>query len=356
MRITRTRLLVVAALSVAAAFAVFAGLGGCSPKAPVQVSSAWPAADKERVVKPPAAPQRWPYTGLDAVDGAELNRRPLSVKIENSPASRPQFNLSSADVVYESVTEGGITRFNAIYHSTLPDRIGPVRSARLSDLWVVPQYNALFAFSGASSSVNSAVRNAGLSNLSQDAGVSKPYSRSSQRKAPHNLILDPTVAYSEAANRSMTMTGQLKPLQFGRAEDSTGTATAAQVTIPFSKANTVNWDYDETNGNYLRANNGAAHMDGATGNQLTADNIVVMWAKHAATRGRDKTGSTTYDITLGGEGRVTILRDGKRYDGTWVAEADSPPRFKDADGKPIKLKPGRTWFQVIELNGALIMR
>lgn len=352
MHSSRARLMTMGAIAATAIAAAALLLAGCS-KAPVSVTSAWPVAEKERVVSQPAAPLRWPYTGLESSDQAALQRRPLSVKIENSPASRPQFNISSADVVYETITEGGITRFNAIYHSAIPDRIGPIRSARLADLAIVPQYDALFAFSGASSSTNSKIRAARLSNLSEDAGVSRPYSRSSQRKAPHNLMLDPAAAYAEAAARSMQTTASVQPLQFGQAQESTPSISA--VTIPFSRANTVRWDFDSATGRYLRSNNGAKHMDAATGKQLDADNVVVMWAKYSPVS-RDKTGSTTYDIALVGEGRVTILRDGKRFDGTWSAQAASPPRFKDSEGRALKLKPGRTWIQVIELNGSLLMQ
>lgn len=353
MRTTRTRLIstVLALTALAAAVAL---LGGCKSKVPVTVTSAWPTAEKERTVSEPQDAARWPFTGLEALDASAVSRRPLSVKIENSPAARPQFNLSSADIVYESVTEGGITRFNAIFHSTLPNTVGPVRSARLSDIWIVPQYDALFAFSGASSSVNGAVRRAQLPNLSQDIGVSKPYSRNPQRRSPHNLMLDPAKAYEEAETRKMRTTSTLTPMQYGRARDTSETATSA--TIVFSTANTSVWQYDETSGEYLRSNNGAAHMDAATGEQLSADNVVVLWAKHSMTRGRDSTGATTYDITLGGEGRVTILRDGKRYNGTWIADETTAPRFKDGSGQPIKLKPGRTWVQVIDLSGSLMMR
>lgn len=334
--------LVLVALSVA----------GCG-KVPAKLSSAWPFAEKERVVPKPQEPQRWPYTGLDAAEGSDVSRRPLSVKIENSPQSRPQINLTSADVVYESITEGGITRFNAIFHSRIPNEIGPVRSARLSDLWIVPQYDGLFFFSGASTSVNAAVRKAKLPNLSEDAGVSRPYSRSKKRSAPHNLILDPQKGYAEAESRGMATTATVTPLQFDK-RSSEATPTTLKVTVPFSPANTVRWEYDAETGRYLRWNNGQAHMDAGTGKQIDADNVVVMWAKYTA-QSHDKVGSTTFDVVLGGEGRVTVFKNGQRFDGTWTADRNSPPRFKDADGKPIKLKPGRTWFQVIKLDGTLVM-
>lgn len=349
-RLTTPRSATLLALVLLAATAV--GLSGCKD-APAKLTSAWPFADKERAVEKPADPLRWPYTGSDATDETALRRRPLSVKIENSPASRPQLNLAKADVVYETITEGGITRFNAIYHSTVPDEIGPVRSARFSDLWIVPQYDGLFFFSGASSTVNGAVNRADLPNLSEDAGISRPYYRSTKRSAPHNLILDTEKAYAEASARGYATTATLEPLQFERSS-AESTPTALKVTIPFSQANTVRWEYDAETGRYLRWNNGKPHKDAATGEQIDADNVVVMWVKYTP-RSRDKGGSVTYDVELGGQGRVTVIKNGQRFDGTWTAERTAPPRFKDAKGRPIKLTQGRTWFQVIKLDGSLLM-
>ncbi len=327
---------------------------GCKSEKPAAVISAWPVANAERIVPKPPEPPRWPLSGLPAPDDVSTIKRPLSVKIENSPEARPQTGISSADVVYESVTEGGITRFNCIFQSTVPKTVGPVRSARLSDLWVVPQYHALFFFSGASSTVNGAVKRAKLPNLSEDAGVSYPYYRSTSARAPHNLFLDTKKGYVEAAKRGMPVTSD-PPAKLQYAPSKAATPTITSVAIPFSDANHVTWTYDAKSKKYLRANDGRKHLDAQTGKQVAAKNVVVMWAKYTP-KSRDKVGSTTYDITLGGQGRVSVFRDGQRLDGTWSAERTDPPRFKATDGSPIKLAPGNTWFQVIPLNVNITMK
>jgi hypothetical protein len=327
---------------------------GCLPRRLAEVTSAWPIANSERVVPRPPEPVLWPLTGLVAPGVEDIARRPLSVKIENSPISRPQTGLNSADVVYESVAEGGITRFNAIFQSRTPKTVGPVRSARLSDLWIVPQYHALFVFSGASYQVNSAIRSARLPNLSQDAGVSAPYSRSSSRSAPHNLYLNTTRAYAEAAKRGMAVTEDVPRLQFSPRVASDA-ATITVVSIPFSYANRVSWTYRPATKQYFRVNDGKKHFDDATNTQIAANNVVVLWARYSSSS-RDKLGSTTYDISLGGSGRASVFRDGKRLDGTWTADNTAPPRFTAADGTPIKLAPGNTWFQVIPLNVSITMK
>jgi hypothetical protein len=342
------------AAAAAVALAVSLLLTGCATKRPAEVTSAWPIAASERVVPRPPEPVLWPLSGRIAPDAQAITRRPLSVKIENSPAARPQTGLNSADVVYESVAEGGITRFNAIFQSQVPRTVGPVRSARLSDIWIVPQYHALFVFSGASYQVNKAVRAAGLPNLSQDAGVSVPYSRSSSRSAPHNLFLNTKRAYAEAAKRGMSVTEDVPKLQFSPRTSAQAT-TITVVSIPFSYANKVTWTYKPAAKQYFRVNDGAKHLDAATNKQIAASNVVVLWARHMSSS-RDKLGSTTYDINLGGSGRASVFRNGQRFDGTWTADNTAPPRFTAADGRPIKLAPGNTWFQVIPLNVSITMK
>ncbi len=328
-------------------------LGACKPAEKALVSF-WPKADSERVVPKPAEPPRWPLTGLDAPSVADTEMRVVSIKIENSPAARPQTNLQLADVVYESITEGGITRFNAIFHSHNADKIGPVRSARLSDLYIVPQYHALFVFSGASSTVNARVNKSGIENLSEDAGIAYPFFRSNDRPRPHNLYLVLDKVREEAKKRKMATTKSVKGFAFSRtAVESTTTIT--QVSIPFSQANKVLWTYDSATKTYLRTNDGKKHTDAATGKQLSARNVVVMWAKHNVAS-HDKVGSTTYEIVLTGSGKVSVFSNGQRYDGTWQTDGSAPPSFKASDGTAIKLAPGNTWFQVVQPSVNITMK
>ncbi|MDZ4178644.1 MAG: DUF3048 domain-containing protein [Coriobacteriia bacterium] len=344
-RLSSRVLLVLVAMFVAAVAV------GCSAEE-VAVTSPWPVAEAERVIDKPAPPPIWPLTGLASPD-SELPaaRRIVSVKVENSPAARPQSGIQSADVVYESITEGGITRFNCMFHSQVPETIGPVRSARFSDVKLVPQYAPLFAFSGANSRVNAAIRSAGLDNLSQDAGISNGYSRVRSRSAPHNLYLDLETIREEGAKRGFPTTQQPRRLNFERGVSNTGALPAAGISIPFSTANRVEWTYDAAADAYLRDNNGSVHRDALTGEQLRATNVVVMWAQITPTQP-----AGTYDITLTGSNRVSVFRNGQRVDGTWNAAADSPPTFSEADGSPIRLSPGNTWFQVVSTGVNITVR
>jgi hypothetical protein len=337
--------------AVTLALLLVAGAAGCSSSA--EVVSHWPATDQERVVAKPAEPPRWPLTGLEAPSADVLSQRVVSVKIENSIDSRPQTNLQLADVVYESVTEGGITRFNAIFHSQSPKTVGPVRSARLSDLYIVPQYHALFCFSGASSTVNSRVNSAGIENLSEDNGITAPFTRSTKRPRPHNLYADINEVRAEGARRKMKTSLGITGLAFER-RSTESTPTITKLSIPFSPANKVDWTYDAKTKTYLRTNNGKTFTDEGTGKQLAARNVVVMWAQHKVAS-HDKVGSTTYEIVLSGKGRASVFRDGQRFDCTWEATKDAPPVFKAEDGTQVKLAPGNTWMQVINTSVNIVM-
>ncbi len=348
------RVRVLALVLACALVAVGLTLAGCKAGEKSLVSY-WPKADTERTVAKPAEPPRWPLTGLDAPTEEATHIRVVSVKIENSPEARPQTNMQKADVVYESITEGGITRFNAIFQSQSPDTIGPVRSARLSDLYIVPEYNALFVFSGASSSVNAAVGKSGIDNLSEDAGISYPFSRSSSRPRPHNLYLSLAKLREESVKRKMAQTQDLVPFAFDRTSAEATTSPIASITIPFSTANKVEWTYDAASQTYLRVNNGKKFMDAATNKQISARNVVVLWAQHK-TASHDVVGSVTYEIILKGTGRCAIFRNGQRFDGTWETDGTKPPSFHAADGTLLKLSPGNTWFQVVQPSVNIAMK
>ena len=278
----------------------------------------------------------------------------MAVKIENTSAARPQTGLNSADVVYESITEGGITRFNAIFQTDLEGVVGNIRSARLSEAKIVPQYDALLVFSGSSSSVLGKLRAAGVDALSEDAGVTSVFFRSNQRRSPHNLFAELEKVYPEAESRGMAISGAPRPFQFSRGSADTS-LTTSEVKIPFSDQNRATWTYDAEDGVYLRETNGSVYKDAETGEQVAAKNVVVMWAKYT-TASRDKAGSTTYDIELVGQGLATVFRDGQRYDATWVADASNPPRFVDESGAPVRLGVGSTWFQVIPSDVRITMQ
>ncbi|MHB1018181.1 MAG: DUF3048 domain-containing protein [Coriobacteriia bacterium] len=323
------------------------GVPGCSKKAPTVVPDdpapvESPTQAETPTPAPPETGPTWPLTGLDAPSADVVTTRVISVKVENSRQARPQTNLQAADVVYESVTEGGITRFNALFHSQAPEVVGPVRSARLSDLDIVPQYDAVLAHAGADQTVIALMKESGMERLSALEGVSRPYTRSSARKAPHNLYASVPKLRAEVERRGMPTTRAIDGLSFDEMTP-VGGLTATTIKVPFSGYNQVTWTYDATAGVYLRQNEDKPFMDAGTGKQLAARNVIVLWATHTPDVGQ------TFDIELGGSGRATVFRDGQAFEGTWEATSDAPPQFTASAGTHLSLRPGNTWFQVIDI-------
>ena len=312
----------------------------------------------------PAAPAPKPVfglTGLDAPNKQATQNKVISVKIENTPEARPQLGVARADVVYESITEGGITRFNCLFQSDIPDEVGPVRSARDSDMSIVPQYNALFFFSGANDQVWARLSSSTINVMSQDAAASAPlYHRVSGKVAPHNLYLDLTKAYDQGAKMGFIPT-EVNPrtLEFGDLPAADQATKIKAFNVPFSGADyNVDWTWDQTagvtsKGAWLRSIKNVPQTDAANNAQIAAENVVVLWVDYVPAPPVPGKGQT-YNVNLTGSGTACVYRDGVKIDGTWTSDGVTPPRFSDTNGNPIPLATGHTWFQVLPIGTQLV--
>ena len=340
---------------IALAVALVAGLAalaGC--KAAATIEAAWPAASTERVVPKPVGTPRWPLTGLEAPSPEAATIRVVSVKIENSPAARPQTGLGKADVVYEVIAEGGITRFHCLFQSQSPSVVGPVRSCRPPDLYVIQQYHSLLAHVGGPKSIRTILASDTKRYNDMDQFFNPAsYWRSSKRAAPHNMYLDMNKLRGFATTkRGYPATETVTGFEFAKASVAT-TPAVTSITVPMSSSNKVGWRWNATSGTYARSINGKAHVDAVSGKQLTARNVIVMWARITPYPG-DKKG--VVNIALTGSGRASVFVRGQRFDGTWEAGTDAPPQFKTADGVPVKLDPGNTWIQVINTTQKIVIK
>lgn len=338
--------------------------------------------DSDRELGPLVYPDGfYPLTGrpfyLDWIEDPEqraaqasaiMLARPVCIKIENSPDARPQTGLSLADVVYETVVEGGITRFNCVFQSYLPVEVGPVRSARNSDVSIVPQYQAVLFYSGCNETVLSQMYYAGFPFLTEGE---EGFYRVDWNWAPHNLYYSPQMAYSDIqANgygTTVTYPPTLEFLKLASPESvmlasisglpapvfSSETANPAatptsQISIPFSPGFVIDWSWqgEGLSGRWLRSQDGEAYYEAIDGSQLGATNVVVLWTSYIYV----DAGGGTYEIELNGYGDASIFTQGGRIDGTWETDGSTPPRFRSYDGSIIYLTPGNTWFQVISYD------
>jgi len=304
---------------------------------------------------PTRDPHANPLTGLSVEDPAVLNRRPLAVRVGNDPVVRPQDGLGFADVVIEEVMDGwSVTRFTAIFYGEEAERIRPVRSARLSSLSIVPQYDAASVHSGASDHIRWLISQADFVDLDEFFHPT-PYRYLSGYDWRGRLYTTTSLVhqYLEAKGweRSQPIDGYL----FDRTPPEGEPATS--VHIPYPSSSIVDWIYDADSGLYLREVAGRPHTEGLTGEQLAAANVIVLYAEHRRTDiVEDVNGATAIDIVVSGEGRAQVFRDGVVQDVRWRQDAPGELiRYYDARGDEVPLKPGKTWIQLVPTDYEVIV-
>lgn len=327
----------------AAALAALLFLAACSGGGKKHASSTSSATTASTAASTTAAPSNIaPLTGLPG-DPAKLSRPLLVVKIDNAPEARPQAGINQADVVVEEGVEGGVTRFASLFHSEDADPLGPVRSARTTDINFATALNhPLFGYSGANADFEKLLDASPLVNV----GPGKfpgGYHRQSGRKAPYNLFSSTPVL------RSRTPAGAGPPpalFKYGTPTASGAPSAGVHMEWHGNVTSIADWTWDASGGVWRRSENGSAHVD-AAGQQVTATNLVIEFVNYKDTGYKDRAGSPVPEAQLIGEGDVWVLTNGQVYKGRWQKPSvDAITTFTGSDGKPLLLKPGRTWLEL----------
>jgi hypothetical protein len=336
-------------------------------------SSPTAAATRAAVTASPTADNAInPFTGLP-IDAAAANRRPMLVKVANTSDVRPQTGLSQADVVFEHYSEGGITRFTALFLTNSPEKVGSVRSCRLIDLELPVILGAGEVCSGTSAGVRQRLKaskswegsggnvkktiwmisDLGPFECRTQAGCKLPMFRTPDRVAPHNLFANTLNAWKELDARGLNQPTTFNTWRFNGDAGGAGEPARA-ITIPYTSG-AVTWAYDAGRGQWMRSISGKAHADKLTGQQLGFANVVVAYANHVFTNIiEDSGGSRSIEVQLWGQGPLKVFRDGKMIEGTWRRDANgSGIAFVDANGGTIALKPGTTWIELVPLPMAV---
>ncbi|MFF9476061.1 DUF3048 domain-containing protein [Streptomyces roseolus] len=299
-----------------------AGLYGCSDSGP---------RDPDRTGTAPSAVS--PLTGLPARTGPVL-----AVKIDNVAAARPHTGLGAADLVYVEQVEGGATRLLAVYSSRLPDSVGPVRSARESDISLLrPFGHPALAYSGAQRALNPLLEAAPL-DLVQQSSAPGAFRRSPDRPAPHNLYLRPERALAAAPDAS-----DVRPVgfRFGAAPAG-GTATTTE-TVRFPAARyAFTWSAADRGWRVAMDGRPAATTDGGP---LTPATVVVQRVTVRPSAFRDVNGAVSPYTETTGTGTATVLRDGRAHEARWSRpDPAGGTAFTTPDGRPLAFAPGQLWI------------
>ena len=302
--------------------------------------------------EPPAPLPTYPLTGLPDAAVAEAQHPAIVVKIDNGIKSRPQTGLNQADVVFEEEVEG-VTRLAATFHSTLPDVVGNVRSARSSDIDLVAQLSTpLFAWSGGNPGVTKEVATAAsegvLTNASADLAYDAYY-RSSERRQPYDLYVHPRQLLDLRAPEGQ---GPPAPVFAYRVEDSPvppGTLPVAGVSIPFTRYAQVTYAWDPARQGWGRFQVDSEHGPEASafvdsdGVLIAPQNVVVLMTPYGASPSDSRSPKA---LTVG-EGDAQVFIGGTVVTGRWIRpDRSQPVQLVASDGSPILLAPGRTWVEL----------
>lgn len=280
------------------------------------------------------APPPSPLTGLPSDPGAAV----FAVKIDNTAKARPWDGVESADIVYVEPVEGGLTRLLAVFASRLPTSVGPVRSARETDIGVLDAYGRpALVFSGAAPPVLDQIVTASVvPTVPRD--VPGAFRRDDRRSAPVNVYVDLT-----ALRRSVPQVGSARDigLRFGPAP--AGGAPVQERTVQVGSTSvTVTWSRQDDA--WTVATGGETAVFGRDRRPVQADTVLVQRVRVGESSIRDSAGSVSPIAITVGEGQAEVLRDGRSFPARWSRPAPAAPtRLTGADGREVPLSPGRTW-------------
>ena len=280
---------------------------------------------------PPVAP----LTGLPDTTGA-LTRPALSIKIENTPEARPQTGLDVADVVYEEITEAGITRFLAVYNSTIPPMAGPVRSGRIMDPDLLAPLGGIFAYSGGIQQTETAISATPGVNVIVDTGADPALIRDKTKQAPHNLYA--------VTNLLLARGGKPVPppalFQYLPANTPFAGQGVSQFTIHYDTLYRPTYTYDPTSNTWKRSIGLTPFMD-TDGGQVAPTNVIVQFVTCCLSSPEGGNYQTV------GSGDADFFSAGREVQGHWSRTVNTQPtQYTDSTGQPIRLAPGRTWVEL----------
>ncbi|WP_029289849.1 DUF3048 domain-containing protein [Cellulomonas sp. HZM] len=318
---------------------------GPSTAAPV---TAGPSIDADKTPAPtPSVEPVWPLTGV-AVKGDVVNRAALAVKIENTSMARPQTGLDEADVVWETVVEFQVSRFIAVFHSKVPDEVGPIRSVRPMDPIILAPMHGLLAFSGGQAGILPLIPKNGIQPLSNDRGTPGMY-RTHDRAAPHNVYGTPKTFWKSANEDHQDSPGE--QFLFAREADQATAvmsgSSATKLTYHLSAAANPQWSWDGDANKWLRSE-GTAPATARNGKRLSATNVVTIVAAHPDSGFNAQGGAPVPTYKLVGHGTGLIATGGKTIKVEWKKAAnDQPLRLFLENGDPATLAPGNTWVELV---------
>jgi hypothetical protein len=284
-----------------------------------------------------------PLTGL-GMDETLVSNQAIVLKIDNHKDARPQTGIDAADIVFDYRAEG-VTRFAAVFHSQLPDEVGPVRSSRTADFDIVSGFgHPVYGSSGGNDTVIATLNSVPVFAMTNQ--TRHEYYRGGPHAAPHNLYVRPAELYAaaEAAYGAdlVDLDGPLAWFDYALPGEapSTGEPVTGPVTIDFTGEPTVTFEWDSATGAWPRSMDGAPH-ETTDGVRIAPANVVIMFTTYGTSAADPK----SPEVVSVGSGEAIVLTGGQAIRGTWErGSATGTPTLVDAAGAPIVLTAGQTWI------------
>ena len=282
------------------------------------------------------------------------NMHPLAVMIENHPDARPQSGLGSADLVYEAIAEGGITRFMAVFgNPTAAVRVGPIRSSRPYYVDFATELNAFYAHVGGSVDALAQIKATGVLDLDGGALGEPIFKRDLSKNVAieHTMYSSTDKLWDRAINVNHWATAaNYSPWKFQDDAASDKRATAQSLSVKVSDPlYDVQWTYDPATNVYKRSMAGAPHVDANTGKQIEVKNVVLETVQRSDyTETYGSINKTVGKYTLTGTGTAVIFQNGVAIKGTWKKQGTERTRYYDESGQEISFVRGPIWVHLVE--------
>jgi hypothetical protein len=279
-------------------------------------------------------------------------KRPYAFQFNNFKTVKNQWGIGQADIVYECLVEGGITRLLGIGENYTGDRIGSTRSARHYFVSIADEYDAIYIHYGGTKYATSKIKELGIDEMDGNSGIGTTvFYRDSSIKAPHNAFasLDGILKGIEKKGFETKYEEGYEPHYTFYEEDTDFTSGTAvnKITVDFSSYNLPYFEYNATDKLYYRFQFGAAHIDSLTGNQLTFKNIIIQFVKEWNI---DKNGYQTMDLE-DASGSGYYITNGKMIPITWKKkEASRWMRYYNEAGEELTINPGKTYIALFPNN------
>lgn len=314
---------------------------------PTSTPTATPAPTATPTASPTPAPPTPTSTPTATPTRAAPEGRPIAVVVENELAARPQAGLNEADVLYEAVAEFDLTRFVAVYLDSSAEVVGPVRSGRAYHAAIAAEYQAGWAHCLDVPSVPAVLAATKVLNMDGCRQTNPPgFWREPAKRAPHNLYVG-VPALRKAAGGQGTYGALGKRREWPAAGD-----RVSELSFVYPEDHPIVWRYDQTRGEYLRWQDGGAHVDDK-GRQIAASAVVVQQVAIAHARYWGEWGY--HELTQVGAGQATLYANGRKREATWRRGSYAEPtRFLDAQGEEIPLPPGKIFFQLVGIGTEVV--